>query len=132
MRIERLAIHVVSLGVEVVDMVILAAIPVTNVTRRLVQIAHQCSGVLMMIVNGSVAAAVQKTYSLGQTNHVLTVATSTVTIIWHFAQLAMMMAHAAISVESSELWKVEVVRERDMVARAANAVSCLFLSSRSM
>lgn len=118
MSIEYLAIHVVSLAVEIVDivMIILAALPVTNVTRRLVQIAHQCSDVLlvMMIVNGSVVAAVQKTYSLGQTNHVLTVATFTVTIICHLATLAMTMADAAINVESSELWKVVVVRERDV------------------
>jgi hypothetical protein len=109
MSVENLAIHVVSFSVNGVERITgvktLYHIPVTSVTRRLVEFARQCSGVLliMIIVNGSVAAAVRKTYSLGQTNHVLTVATSTVTIIWYFAALVITMAHAAINVESSEL-----------------------------
>ncbi len=139
MRIKRLAIHVVSLAVNVADLVVaLASIPVINATGRLVQIAQQWSGVLMSTtgtrVEGCFVAAVRKTYSLGQTNHVPAATTSTVTntSTWYLATFAVI--HVAMTVESSELWKVVVaaaVRERDMVARASVAVTWLFPSSVS-
>jgi hypothetical protein len=86
-----------------------------------------------MVVKGTFAAAVRKTYSLRQNYCVLTAATSTVVSIWNLAPLAtMMVVYVAMAVESSELWKVAVaLREREMVARAAVAVSWLFLSLRS-
>lgn len=102
MRIMCLAIHVVSLAVKVVDMNVIAAIPVINATGRLVQIAHQCSSVLMSNQQG---VSVERSFVMAvrQTKHVPTAATSTVTStsIWYLATFAVI--HVAMTVESSEL-----------------------------